>query len=155
MPDRTKGRILFIEDDPLILETTTLALEREGYTVLPAVDGESGLSLLASEAPDLVLLDIMLPGMDGFDVCRTIRERSDVPVVMVTARSDTVDVVVGLEVGADDYVAKPFETRELLARIKACLRRARGSSTTERIVLDDLEVLPGSGWSASVAKNSR
>ena len=118
-------RILTVEDDERIRTSVRLALEDEGWTVEEAASGEDALNAFTREAADVVLIDIMLPGIDGFDVCRAIRRASDVPIVMVTARADTHDVVAGLEAGADDYLTKPFAPKELSARIRALLRRAR------------------------------
>ena len=117
-------RILTVEDDERIRTSVRLALEDEGWTVEEAASGEDALDAFTREAADVVLIDIMLPGIDGFDVCRAIRRVSDVPIVMVTARADTHDVVAGLEAGADDYLTKPFAPKELSARIRALLRRA-------------------------------
>ena len=117
------ARILVVEDDPSIREITTIGLRREGYEVVTAGDGAEGLERWRADRPDLVLLDVMLPRLDGLEVCRAIRRESTVPIVMVTARGDTIDIVVGLESGADDYVRKPFEMPELVARIRAALRR--------------------------------
>jgi DNA-binding response OmpR family regulator len=119
--------ILVVDDEPNIVELLRLYLETEGFRVLVARDGPSALAVQAADEPDLVVLDLMLPGIDGLEVCRRIRRTSDVPIVMLTARDADVDVVVGLEVGADDYVAKPFHPRTLLARIRAVLRRADGA----------------------------
>jgi DNA-binding response OmpR family regulator len=116
-------RILLVEDDPTIREMTRLSLERDGFLVDTADDGSGGLEAFRAQAPDLVLLDVMLPGIDGIRVCRAIREQSVVPIVMLTARTDPVDVVLGLEAGADDYVTKPFEPPILAARLRAVLRR--------------------------------
>jgi DNA-binding response OmpR family regulator len=116
-------RVLLIEDDSRIRRVLRLALQDEGYDVAEAADGELGLEELARDEPDVVLLDLMLPGMDGFSVCRRIRSDSRVPVIMVTARTDSHDVVAGLEAGADDYVTKPLVAKELSARIRALLRR--------------------------------
>jgi two-component system response regulator MtrA len=121
-------RILLVEDDPSIREVTAIGLGAAGFAVTTAVDGVDGLERFRAEAFDLVLLDVMLPRLDGYEVCRQIRRTSTVPVVMLTARADTMDVVVGLEAGADDYVRKPFEVPELIARIRAALRRAGGTT---------------------------
>jgi len=118
------ARILLVEDDPSIREVTAIGLGAAGFAVDTAVDGVEALERFRSETFDLVLLDVMLPRLDGYEVCRQIRRTSTIPVVMLTARADTMDVVVGLEAGADDYVRKPFEVPELIARIRAALRRA-------------------------------
>ncbi len=118
-------KILIVEDDLVLRETLAYNLTKEGYVVLTAGDGPNAVEITRREKPDLIILDIMLPGIDGFEVCRTVRRESSVPIVMLTARTDEVDCVVGLEVGADDYLTKPFSMRELLARIKAHLRRDR------------------------------
>lgn len=117
-------RILIVDDEKLLVKGLRRSLEQEGYTVLAAYSGQSGLDLLRQEKVDLVLLDLMLPELGGLDVCREIRRESQVPVIMLTARGDDVDKIVGLELGADDYLTKPFNTRELLARIRAVLRRS-------------------------------
>jgi two-component system response regulator MtrA len=117
------ARILLVEDDPSIREIVAFGLRGAGFEVVTAADGEEGLARWRTERPDLVLLDVMLPRVDGLEVCRAIRRESTTPVVMLTARGDTLDVVVGLESGADDYVRKPFEMPELVARVRAALRR--------------------------------
>lgn len=116
--------ILVVEDDASIRELTQRGLERAGFRVVTAATGDEGLERYHADQPDAVVLDVMLPGIDGLEVCRTIRAGSAIPVVMLTARSDTLDVVVGLECGADDYVTKPFQMAELIARVRASLRRA-------------------------------
>jgi two-component system response regulator MtrA len=118
----TKGRILVVDDDASLAEMLTIVLRNEGFEPLTCGSGEQALSMFRDFRPDIVLLDLMLPGKDGIDVCREIRAESGVPIVMLTAKNDTIDVVVGLESGADDYVIKPFKPKELIARIRARLR---------------------------------
>jgi DNA-binding response OmpR family regulator len=118
-------KILVVEDDVTLQETLAYNLKRQGYEVGAAGDGPSALDQARTTHPDLILLDVMLPGMDGFEVCRVLRQEMSTPVLMLTARDDEIDRVVGLEVGADDYLVKPFSMRELLARVKALLRRVR------------------------------
>jgi two-component system response regulator MtrA len=118
----TKGRILVVDDDASLAEMLTIVLRNEGFEPLVCGSGDKALSMFHEFRPDIVLLDLMLPGKDGIDVCREIRAESGVPIVMLTAKSDTIDVVVGLESGADDYVIKPFKPKELIARIRARLR---------------------------------
>ncbi|NLE75678.1 MAG: response regulator transcription factor [Chloroflexi bacterium] len=117
--------ILVVEDESTLRETLEYNLTRQGYAVYTAGDGRTALDLARQQRPDLILLDVMLPGLDGLEVCRILRQDSSVPVLMLTARADEIDKVVGLEVGADDYLTKPFSMRELLARVKALLRRVR------------------------------
>ena len=139
-------RILTVEDDERIRTALRLALEDEGWEVDEVASGEEALVAFGRVPADVVLVDIMLPGIDGFDICRAIRKSSDVPIVMITARSDTHDVVAGLEAGADDYLTKPFAPKELSARIRALLRRARASDGGgEDLVFNDLEILPDAG----------
>lgn len=132
--------ILIVEDEESLAEPLAYLLQKEGFTTLLAPDGQSALEQCASSTVDLVLLDLMLPGMSGTDVCKKLRAESDVPIIMVTARDSEIDKVVGLELGADDYVTKPYSTRELVARIRAVLRR--GPEAEEAEELDD-QVLDG------------
>jgi len=145
-----KAQILVVEDEENILEAVRYNLDSHGYDTLTATDGLKGLQLALSERPDLVILDVMLPGMDGFEVCRQIRRDRDVPIMMLTARGEEVDRVVGLELGADDYVTKPFSMRELMARVKVHIRRSQSSASGEPpgrvgapLVSGDLEVDTG------------
>jgi two-component system, OmpR family, response regulator MtrA len=135
-------RILLVEDDRSIREVATLGLKQAGFKVSAAADGREGLARFREGSFDLVVLDVMLPELDGLEVCRAIRHESQVPVVFLSARSDTLDVVVGLELGADDYVTKPFELPELVARIRAVLRRATDARGPEVITVRDLEIDP-------------
>ena len=118
-------KVLVVEDEPILLETLAYNLSRQGYEVCQAITGRQALEVARREMPDLVVLDVMLPGIDGFEVCRILRQESNVPILMLTARDEVVDRVVGLEMGADDYMTKPFSMRELMARVKAMMRRAR------------------------------
>jgi DNA-binding response OmpR family regulator len=118
-------KVLVVEDEPILLETLEYNLARQGYEVCTAADGLVALEVARQERPDVIVLDVMLPGIDGFEVCRILRREMSVPILMLTARTDEVDKVVGLEVGADDYLTKPFSMREFLARVKALLRRVR------------------------------
>lgn len=134
MEDMSDRCVLIVEDEQAIMDILKYNFTKEGYKVLEAMDGETGLSLALSENPDLILLDVMLPKMDGFEVCRKVREKSSVPIIMLTAREEEVDKVLGLELGADDYMTKPFSIRELTARVKANLRRTsidREQTSTE------------------------
>jgi len=136
--------ILLIEDDRLIVEPVARVLKAANYTVLMAFDGPSGLEMALTQNPDLVVLDIMLPEMDGWEVCKAIRKQSVVPILMLTALTEEIDRILGLELGADDYVAKPFSTRELMARIKALLRRVEFDATRatqgDHITIGDLKI---------------
>src|SRR5699024_4537922 len=139
-------RILTVEDDERIRTSVRLALEDEGWTVLEAETGEEALAIFTRTPTAVVLIDIMLPDIDGFEVCRAIRRTSDVPIVMVTARDDTHDVVAGLEAGADDYLTKPFAPKELSARIRALLRRTRSADPNRtHMRFGDLEIVPDEG----------
>ena len=138
--------ILTVEDDERIRTSVRLALEDEGWNVIESETGEEAIASFPNVNADVVLIDIMLPGIDGFEVCRSIRRQSDVPIVMVTARADTHDVVAGLEAGADDYLTKPFVPKELSARIRAMLRRARTPAPgTPHLVFGELELIPQEG----------
>jgi two-component system, OmpR family, response regulator len=127
----TGTKLLLVEDDQTLRETLAYNLGHEGYEVIQADDGVSALDLAREHEPDLVVLDIMLPGLDGLTVCRTLRHESDVPIVLLTARTGEVDRIVGLDSGADDYVVKPFSLGELLARLRAVMRRGRGTPATK------------------------
>ncbi|MGB2874312.1 MAG: response regulator transcription factor [Gaiellaceae bacterium] len=135
-------QVLLVEDDPSIREITTLGLEQAGFRVTATGDGRDGLLRFRQGSFDLALLDVMLPSLDGLEVLREIRRESQAPVVMLTARADLHDVVVGLELGADDYVTKPFELPELVARIKAVLRRSAAEPAEQTISVDDMEIDP-------------
>jgi len=137
-------KVLVVEDEVTLLETLVYNLQRQGYEVVSAQDGYEALEIAREEKPDLLLLDIMLPGLDGFEVCRILRKEMSIPILMLTARDEEVDKVVGLEVGADDYLTKPFSMRELMARVKALLRRVRlireeVSATQERTGTVDID----------------
>ncbi len=138
--------VLLVEDDARIRQALTLSLSDEGYQVIAVGSGEDALKRLASEADiEVVLLDLMLPGVDGLTVCRTVREGGDLPIIIVTARTDTGDVIAGLEAGADDYVTKPLVASELSARIRALLRRARGGSAPSIVTVGGVTVDAGRG----------
>lgn len=118
------AKVLIVDDEPSFVKGLTLSLRQDGFTVSSASDGRAGYEAVMAEQPDIVLLDVMLPGIDGFSLCRMIREKRQTPIIMLTAKGDEVDRIVGLEIGADDYIGKPFSTRELIARMRAVLRRA-------------------------------
>jgi DNA-binding response OmpR family regulator len=130
--------ILVVEDEPTLRETLVEALETEGFRVVPAADGREALNLFRAQRPDLVLLDVMLPELSGIEVCRIIRAESGVPIVMLTAKDSELDKVVGLELGADDYVTKPFSLRELLARVRALFRRSEQQASEQPPAVVDL-----------------
>jgi len=138
-----KPRVLVVDDDPALAEMLTIVLRGEGFDTAVVGDGARALPAVRELRPDLVLLDLMLPGMNGIDVCKAIRAESGLPIVMLTAKTDTVDVVLGLESGADDYVMKPFKPKELVARVQARLRRTE-SEPAERLAIDDITIdVPG------------
>lgn len=126
------NKILIADDEKNIVELAKLYLERDGFVTVCAYDGEEAISVFAKESPELIILDIMMPKIDGWQVCREIRKTSQIPIIMLTAKSDTFDKVLGLELGADDYMTKPFEPKELVARVKAVLRRSETLKDTEK-----------------------
>ncbi|WP_207207969.1 response regulator [Xylanivirga thermophila] len=134
-------KIIVVDDDPNIGQLVKLYLEKEGYEVEHYLNGIDTLNAFRQSSPNLIILDIMLPGMDGWDVCKEIRKVSDVPIIMLTAKGETFDKVLGLELGADDYIVKPFDTKELVARVKAVLRRAQQTKILDKeVVLSNLVV---------------
>ncbi|MHB1316106.1 MAG: response regulator transcription factor [Christensenellales bacterium] len=137
------NRVLIIDDDRNICQLIEIYLKNEGYGVSAAYRGDEGLAMIKKDPPDIVILDIMMPGMDGYQVCREIRSAYDIPIIMLTAKSDTFDKVLGLELGADDYLSKPFDPKELIARIKAVQRRYSlkdASSQEEKVTYENLEI---------------
>jgi len=148
-----RGTVLLIEDEEAIADLVRMYFEQEGYRFVHAPDGESGLDAVRDRSPRVVLLDLGLPGIDGIEVCKRIRAKSDIPVIMLTARDAEVDKIVGLEIGADDYVTKPFSPRELVARVRAVLRRSEEAPRTAQVIEVDgweidtgrREVRPGDG----------
>jgi two-component system, OmpR family, response regulator MtrA len=134
-----KGKVLIVDDDPALAEMLTIVLRNEGFAPLVCPTGDRAVAMMREHRPELVLLDLMLPGKDGIDVCRDMRAESGVPIVMLTAKSDTVDVVLGLESGADDYIVKPFKPKELVARIRARMRRY-DEPAPEQLDLGDLTI---------------
>ena len=134
-----KSRVLVVDDDPALAEMLTIVLRGEGFDTAVVGDGTRALPAVRELRPDVVLLDLMLPGMNGIDVCRAIRTESGVPIVMLTAKSDTVDIVLGLESGADDYVVKPFKPKELIARIRARVRRTE-TEPAEQLAIGDVSI---------------
>ena len=143
MPDT----ILIVDDEQHIIDLAKMYLQQEGFKTDSATDGRAAFQKIMDETPSLVVLDLMLPGMDGWEICRRVRAESDVPIIMLTARSDDIDRIVGLELGADDYLTKPFNPRELVARVKAILRRSRPTASANppqetAITLDNLTILP-------------
>ena len=148
-------KVLVVDDDPNIVEVFRLYFDKDGFAVTSCLSGDRAIESFQSAQPDLVVLDLMLPGKDGYDICREIRKTSDVPIIMLTARSDTLDKVVGLELGADDYVQKPFEPKELLARVKAVLRRTekRDAANAESAdTKENNEVISYEGFTVDMAR---
>jgi two-component system response regulator RegX3 len=131
-------KVLLVDDEEPLRESLSFSLTKEGFDVLTASDGPSALALATAHGPDIVLLDVMLPGMDGIEVCRRLRETSDLPILMLTAKDQVIDKIEGLETGADDYITKPFNTRELIARIRALIRRR---ASIKRLIQEDRELL--------------
>ncbi len=140
MDETTNGKILIVEDDRNLLDTLKYNLHREGYQVSTAVDGAAALETARREKPDLIILDVMLPEVSGLEVCRILRKEMTVPILMLTARVEETDKIVGLEIGADDYMTKPFSLRELIARVRAILRRARMTETQPGVKGDLLTI---------------
>ena len=145
----SRETILLVDDEPHIIELVQMYLQKEGYTVLSAGDGERALQTIAAMEPELIVLDLMLPKVDGWEVCRQVRAESDVPIIMLTARDEAVDKIVGLELGADAYLTKPFNPRELVAWVKAVLRRATaqtktGAADSQAISVGRLEICAAS-----------
>jgi len=148
-------KVLVVDDDPNIVEVLRLYFDKDGFAVISCLTGDKALETFQTSQPDLVVLDLMLPGKDGYDICREIRKSSDVPIIMLTARTDTLDKVVGLELGADDYVQKPFEPKELLARVKAVLRRSdkRDSAPAQAAdTKENNEVIAYEGFTVDMAR---
>lgn len=137
-------RILIIDDEPMILESVQYNLKQEGYEVITAQNGETGLKIAQSEMVDLILLDLMLPGMNGTEICRILRQSSEVPIIMLTAKEGEIDRILGLELGADDYVTKPFSMRELMARVRTVLKRTGADSgnmeKAKLVVINDIKI---------------
>lgn len=138
------SKVLLVDDEETLLQGLSYSLRQEGYQVVVAADGHSGLAMAAQEQPDIIVLDLMLPGLDGFEVCRQLRADSNVPIVMLTAKEDDVDRIVGLELGADDYLVKPFAARALIAHLRAILRRRRLDSepAEKQLKVGPLEINP-------------
>ena len=146
-------RVLLVDDDQSIIEVQKMYFEKEGYQVATCMQGDKAVAAFESFNPDIIILDLMLPGMDGNDICREIRKVSDVPIIMLTARTDTLDKIIGLELGADDYVPKPFEPKELLARVKAVLRRSdKKAAPVEQSQEKSTEIVTYPGFTVDKAR---
>ncbi|MBR2750963.1 MAG: response regulator transcription factor [Clostridiales bacterium] len=148
-------KVLVVDDDPNIVEVLRIYFDKDGFAVISCLTGDKAVETFQTSQPDLVVLDLMLPGKDGYDICREIRKTSDVPIIMLTARTDTLDKVVGLELGADDYVQKPFEPKELLARVKAVLRRTEKKESAPSSASDNNEkneVISYEGFTVDMAR---
>jgi len=142
MAGDAKATVLVVDDEPIVRQVVAAYLRQEGHPTLEAADGRAALELIERSEPGLIVLDLMLPGIDGLELCRLIRGRSDVPVIMLTARGEEADRIVGLDLGADDYVTKPFSPRELVARVRSVLRRVPARVEAERIVAGRLVIEP-------------
>ena len=136
-------KILVVDDDRVLADVVAFTLRREGFDVIQAYDGAIGLQRWADEKPDLIVLDVNMPKIDGFEVCRQVRSQSDTPIILLTVRSEEDDIVSGLEIGADDYIVKPFRPRQLVARVKTILRRTGGQSPRKELHVRGLKLLPG------------
>jgi DNA-binding response OmpR family regulator len=135
-------KILVIDDDRVLADVVSFTLRREGYKVIQAYDGVTGLNRWENEEPDLIILDVNMPKLDGFEVCRQIRERSEIPIILLTVRGEEDDIVSGLDIGADDYIVKPFSPRQLVARIRAILRRSKSEAPKKEIHVGDWIFIP-------------
>jgi len=145
--------VLLVEDDDTLRETLSYLLRREGHDIRTAADGDAGLDAFARYAPDIILLDLMIPGVDGIEVCRRIRQTSSVPIIILTAKNTEGDVVLGLEMGADDYITKPFSTPELLARIRSAIRRGRAATEAESADGSSEDIITAAGITMDVERH--
>jgi DNA-binding response OmpR family regulator len=136
-------KILVVDDDRVLADVVAFTFRREGFDVIQAFDGAAGLSRWADEQPDLIILDVNMPKVDGYEVCRRIRSQDDTPIVLLTVRGEEDDIISGLDIGADDYIVKPFSPRQLVARVKTILRRTVGQPTPMELIVGDLKLIPG------------